>query len=335
MHGSFSALLRAARVSRALGIGALWWCAAGLAQGALFGSSKPPQPERPNIVVILADDLGYGDLGCYGAKRIKTPHCDRLAARGLRFTDAHSSASTGSASRLGLLTGEHGWRRKVFTELRPNAPLAINLERETLPALLRRSGYRTGWVGVWHLGLGLPKEDLDWNAEIKPGPREAGFDHSFFLPGPPDAMPCVFVENGRVVGLQPADPMTVSGLRPIPGHPMTRPPVKEMKLLSSLGHNQSFLHGIGRNGYVSGGQSALWRDEAIAETLVTQAVAFVEREKEKPFFLCLATHDIHVPRVPAARFAGKSELGPRGDAILQFDWTVGEIMACLERLDLV
>src|SRR5438445_7367759 len=134
---------------------------------------------RPNIVLIYSDDVGYGDVGCYGATRVKTPNIDKLATGGLRFTDAHSPSATCTPSRYALLTGEYPWRRKGTGVLPGDARLIIEPGRTTLASVLKGAGYRTGVVGKWHLGLG--GEALDWNGEIKPGPPDVGFDESFIM----------------------------------------------------------------------------------------------------------------------------------------------------------
>jgi len=163
---------------------------------------------RPNIVLIIADDLGYGDVSCYGATKVKTPNLDRLAGQGIRFTDAHSTSGTCTPSRYSMLTGEYAWRKKGTGILPGDAALIIDPKRATLPSVLKSAGYNTGAVGKWHLGLGDGK--LDWNTEIKPSPNEIGFDYSFIIPATVDRVPCVFVENHRVVGLDAKDPITVS-----------------------------------------------------------------------------------------------------------------------------
>lgn len=163
----------------------------------------------PNIVIILADDLGYGDIGCYGATKIPTPNVDRLASEGLRFTDAHATSATCTPARYALLTGEYPWRKKGTGILPGNAELIIAPGRTTLASMLQRAGYTTGVVGKWHLGLGGPGGP-DWNGEVKPGPREIGFDYSFIMPATGDRVPCVYVENGRVAGLDPKDPIEVN-----------------------------------------------------------------------------------------------------------------------------
>jgi arylsulfatase A-like enzyme len=290
--------------------------------------------QRPrNVVFIYADDLGYGDVSCYGATKVATPNIDGLARAGVRFTNAHSSSATCTPSRYAMLTGEYPWRRKGTGVLPGDARLLIEPGRTTLASLMKKAGYRTGVVGKWHLGLGAG--ELDWNKEIKPGPLEIGFDYCFLIPATGDRVPCVFVENHRVVGLDPKDPIEVSYQKPIGDEPTGKDHPELLKMHPSHGHDQTIVNGISRIGYMKGGKAARWVDETIADTITGKAVAFIEKHKEEPFFLYFATHDIHVPRVPHPRFAGKSGLGPRGDAILQLDWSVGEVLRALERLGLV
>lgn len=273
-------------------------------------------PAKPNIVFILADDIGYGDFGCYGATKVKTPHIDKLASQGLRFTDAHSAAAVCTPTRYAFLTGQYAFRNPLGSHILPgHAPLSIKPGTFTTPALLKQNGYATAVVGKWHLGLGDKQGTQDWNGEIKPGPLEIGFDHCFIIPATGDRTPCVFVEDHRIFNLDPKDPITVDYDNCKPGH-------------------ANSVQGIGRIGDMRGGQAALWRDEKIAETLTARAVKFIEDNKKRPFFLYLATHDIHVPRVPAAQFRGKSQAGVRGDAIQEFDWTVGEVLQTLDTLKL-
>jgi arylsulfatase A-like enzyme len=288
--------------------------------------------EFPNIVLIYADDLGYGDTGCYGALAVKTPNIDRLAREGLRFTDAHSAAATCTPSRYAMLTGEYAWRQKGTGILPGDAPLIIAPGRVTLASMLQGAGYATGVVGKWHLGLGMGRPD--WNAEIKPGPLEIGFDYCYIIPATGDRTPCVYVENHRVANLDPGDPIQVNYERKV-GDEVTgkeRPDLLTMKL--SHGHDNTIVNGISRIGYMSGGKSARWSDETMADTITRRAVAFIERNRKQPFFLYFATHDIHVPRVPHPRFRGATAMGPRGDAIVEFDWSVGEILTALAELEL-
>lgn len=289
-------------------------------------------PRFPNIVVILADDLGYGDVGCYGATKIPTPNVDRLSQQGLRFTDAHCTSATCTPSRYALLTGEYPWRKKGTGVLPGDAAMIIEPGRTTVPSHLQKSGYRTGAIGKWHLGLGAG--GVDWNGDIKPGPREIGFDYNFIMAATGDRVPCVFIENQRVVGLDPNDPIQVSYGKPIGNEPTGKEHPELLRMGLTAGHNATIINGISRIGFMSGGKAARWKDEDMADTFTRQAVKFIEGSTNQPFFLYFAAHDPHVPRVPHPRFVGKSGCGVRGDAIVQLDWCVGEILGALDRLNL-
>jgi len=289
---------------------------------------------KPNVVIIYGDDVGYGDVGAYGSKLIPTPNIDKLAASGLRFTDGHCPAATCSPSRFSMLTGIYGFRNGVNI-LAPNAALCIPTDVLTLPGLFRKAGYDTAVIGKWHLGLGKKGTPTDWNGDVKPGPLEIGFDYSFLLPSTNDRVPCVYLENHRVVNLDPADPIYV-GKAP-EGHKSTvypngaKNPEAMTYYRSTHGHNNSVINGIGRIGSMVGGKAALWDDESMADEFVDQARKYISQRKDKPFFLYFSSQDIHVPRTPHPRFQGKTDLGYRGDAMVQFDWSVGAIMQALEK----
>ncbi len=291
-----------------------------------------PALRKPNIIVILSDDVGYGDPGCYGATKIKTPNIDRLAAQGLRFTDAHATSASCTPSRFSLLTGQYAWRKPGTGILPGDAALIIDPKKATLPNVLKSAGYATACVGKWHLGLG--SGDLDWNAEITPGPLEIGFDYCFIMPATADRVPCVFIENHRVVGLDPSDPIVVSYQHKVGSDPTGAENPELLKMKLSMGHAATIVNGISRIGWMAGGKAARWTDENIADVLTDHATAFIEKNKDKPFFLYFATHDIHVPRVPHPRYVGTSQCGVRGDAMQQLDGSVGQVMATLERLKL-
>ncbi len=295
-----------------------------------------PAGQKPNIVLILADDLGYGDLGCYGATKIKTPNIDRLAAGGVRFTQGYAPASTCTPSRFTLLTGEYAWREKgrKTSILDGDAPLCIEPGRLTLPALLRQAGYHTGIVGKWHLGLGDGHIPVDFNQEIKPGPIEVGFDYCYIIPATVDRVPDVWIENHRVVGLDPADPITVSYATNISDDPtgLERPDLLKQK--ADRQHSGTIINGISRIGFMKGGKSARFKDEDLASTVVAKSVHFIEQHRNAPFFLEAALFEPHVPRVAKPSLVGTSACGVRGDVIQQIDWETGEIMQALKKLNL-
>lgn len=290
--------------------------------------------EKPNIVFILSDDIGYGDLSCYGATLVQTPRIDKLAKEGRRFTDAHSAASTCTPSRRALMTGIYSWRQKPGSAImRGDAPLSITTDTFTLPHMLKNAGYATGIVGKWHLGLGGPAGP-NWNGEIAPGPLELGFDRAFIIPGTGDRVPCVFVQDHRVLGLDPSDPIEVNYNHKVGNEPTGRENPDQLTMKALEGHDNTIVNGIGRIGWMSGGHSARWKDDQMADTLTSHAIEFIDHNSDHPFFLYFATHNIHVPRVPNARFHGKSQAGRRGDAIVELDASVGTILDELERLKL-
>ncbi len=301
---------------------------------ALTAASSAP----PNVVIIYGDDVGFGDVGVNGSTMIPTPNIDRLAAQGINFTDGHCTASTCTPSRFSLLTGIHAFRYAARV-LPPDAPLIIPTDILTLPKLFKRAGYDTAVVGKWHLGIGQTGVKTNWNGVVKPGPLELGFDYSFLLPSTNDRVPSVSLRTHHVVNLNPNGPLFVGtspaevnrpGSTAYPDGLIDRAAMTYYQ--SSHGHNNSVINGIGRMGYMAGGKSALWDDETMSDRFVEEAKTYIaaKAQKDERFFLYFSSQDIHVPRAPHPRFKGKSELGYRGDAMVQFDWATGEIMATLE-----
>ncbi len=270
-------------------------------------------------------------------KKIPTPNIDRLAAEGINFTDSHCPAATCSPSRFALLTGHLAMRRQVEI-LGPNSRMPIKESDYTLPKLFKEAGYATAVIGKWHLGLGEEGQDVDWNQDVKPGPLEIGFDYSFLLPNTNDRVPCVYLENHRVVNLDPQDPISLntkidprSTVYP-DGH---KTPEAMTYYKSTHGHNQTVINGIGRIGVMYGGKSALWNDETMGDEFLKRTDAWLEAHTsvnpKQPFFLYLPSQLIHVPRTPNPRFHGKSELSYRGDAMVELDAAVGEVRKMLTK----
>lgn len=286
---------------------------------------------NPNIILFYVDDLGYGDVGIYGAKGVQTPHIDSLARNGLKFNDAHCSAATCTPSRYSLLTGNYGFRNNAAV-LPGNAPLIIDTTQQTLPGMLKKAGYRTGVVGKWHLGLGIGA--VNWNKRISPGANEVGFDYSFLLPATGDRVPTVFVENGFVINSDPIDPIKISYDDKIGDRPTGLEHPEMLKVKADTQHSNTIINGVSRIGYMAGGKKAEWVDEEFPFVFNSKAKDFINKDSDKPFFLYYSFHDIHVPRMPNERFQGKSSMGPRGDAIVQVDFVVGEIMKELKEKSL-
>lgn len=284
--------------------------------------------EKPNIVMIYLDDLGYGDLSCYGGKSLNTPNIDDLANNGIRFTNGYATSATSTPSRYGLLTGVYPWRNKDARILPGTAPLLIDTEQQTLPKMLQSVGYKTAAIAKWHLGMGTGV--VDWNKKIVPGAKEVGFDYSCLLAATQDRVPTVYIENGYVVGLDPNDPIQVDYSKNFEGEPTGLLNPELLRVKWHHGHNNSINNGISRIGFMKGGKSARWVDEDMADYFLAKAQWFVKENKSNPFFLYYAMNQPHVPRTPNPRFVGKSGLGPRGDVILEADWCVGELIKTLK-----
>jgi arylsulfatase A len=275
--------------------------------------------QTPNVVLIFADDLGHGDLGCYGATKVQTPNIDRLAAEGRRFTDAHSASAVCTPSRYALLTGEYPVRgnggRGVWGPAPITSPLIVNTEKTTMADVFKSGGYDTAVVGKWHLGFGT--ETNKWQEPLRPGPQDLGFDYYFGMPVVNSAPPYVYVENDRVVGSDPDDPLVYLGRNAKNATPITPIPPEAA--------NRS------RNAF-GGAKEAhkLFNDYQVGTTFAEKSVEWIKDRKDKPFFLYLATTNIHHPFTPAKRFQGTSQCGLYGDFIHELDWIVGEILSCLE-----
>ena len=286
-------------------------------------------PQKPNVIIFYVDDLGYGDVSCYGAQAVTTPAIDRLAANGLKFTDAHSGAATCTPSRYTLLTGEYAFRNQAAV-LRGDAPLLIDTARQNMAKLFKRAGYATAVIGKWHLGLGTGNPD--WNNAVKPGPLELGFDYSFLIPATGDRVPTVYLEGHNVVGRAPNDPIQVSYQQKVGNRPTGHENPELLRYKADPQHSQTIVNGVSRIGSMAGGENALWVDEDFPDVFTQKAIDFIKKQQGSPFFLFFPFHDIHVPRLPNKRFEGKTNMGPRGDAIVQMDWMTGQIMEALQAL---
>lgn len=290
--------------------------------------NKKELPTKPNIIIVYMDDLGYGDVSYNGATRLQTPNMDAMAMAGMRFNSGYATSATCTPSRYALLTGVYPWREKRAKILAGTAPLIIGTDQMTLPKMLKKEGYQTAIIGKWHLGLG--NGNVNWNQLVSPGPNEVGFDYSYILAATQDRVPTVYIEDGNVVGLDPNDPIEVSYKKNFEGEPtgLDNPELLTMKW--HHGHNSSIVNGIPRIGYMKGGEAAKWSDIDMADHFLNGIQKYIKDHKDQPFFLYYPMQQPHVPRTPHPRFEGLSELGPRGDAIVEADWCLGELKKTLE-----
>lgn len=300
-----------------------------IATAGLLTFTAAAAQQRPNVIIVIADDLGFGDVSAYGSQTIHTPNIDRLANGGVCFNNGYATSATSTPSRYGMLTGHYPWRNVKARILQGDAPLLIGVDEYTLPKMMSSAGYATGAIGKWHLGMGTGV--VDWNTTITPGAREVGFDYSCIIAATNDRVPTVYVENGRVVGLDPSDPIEVNYKQKFEGEPNAIDNPELLKMQWSHGHNQAVVNGIPRIGYMKGGESARWVDEDMADYFSDKVKTFVTEHKNEPFFLYYGLHEPHVPRAPHSRFVGATDMGPRGDAIVEADWCVGELLKHLEK----
>jgi arylsulfatase A-like enzyme len=282
---------------------------------------------QPNVVLIYLDDLGYGDLSAYGATEIKTPNIDALANGGVRFTDGYATSATCTPSRYGMLTGIHPIKNEIRI-LPGSAKMIIDTAQITLPKVFKKAGYNTGIVGKWHLGLG--NGNINWNTKITPGPNEVGFDYSVIMAATQDRVPTVFIEDGLVDGLEKDDPIYVNYKKNFERQPTGKNNPELLTMKAHHGHDNTIVNGIGRIGFMKGGKNAIWKDTEIADYFLEKAQSFVKENKEEPFFLYYAMQQPHQPRTPHPRFVGSTDMGARGDVIMEADWCIGQFIKTLE-----
>jgi arylsulfatase A-like enzyme len=271
-------------------------------------SMKSTEDQLPNVLLVNVDDLGYGDMGAYGATMVSTPHMDQLAKEGMKFTDFHSASAVCSPSRYALITGTYPARADLFGAMFLRAPLCIDTTQMTIARVMKAAGYATAAIGKWHLGFGTERP-VDWNKPLKPGPLELGFDYYFGVPVLNSHPPFVYVEDHRAVDYDPNDPFVY-------GERAETRWFQEKFGLSDIG----------------GAKAAHFRfdDRMVGTTLMNKAIEYIREPKEVPFFLYLATTNIHHPFTPAPRFIGTSDAGRYGDFIHELDWMIGEILQALD-----
>lgn len=268
--------------------------------------------EKPNVIIINVDDLGYGDIGVYGATQIRTPNIDKLAQEGMRFTDAHAASAVCSPSRYALITGEYPARHDFWLPVFAKTPLVLDPQKPTIANIMKDAGYATAIIGKWHLGFGND-EPVDWNKPLKPGPLEMGFDYYFGVPVLNSHPPFVYVENHHVLGLTPDDPLVYG------------------KKAVTREFDEKFDYSVIGGGHAA---HALYEDRKVGTLLTEKAITWLEGHKAEPFFLYFATTNIHHPFTPAPQFIGTSSTGAYGDFVHELDWMIGQLMTAVEKAGL-
>lgn len=283
----------------------------------LFSCDKESAPASPNIIIILADDMGYGDIQAYNpSSNIATPNLNSLAEEGMKFTDAHTNSSVCTPTRYGLVTGRYAWRSRLKKHvLSGYSDHLIDTSQETIASLLKKKGYNTAVVGKWHLGVDYPwksgvppkgvdglnycaEDEIDYEKPVNNGPNELGFDYSFLVPGSLDMSPYVYLENGKATAI----PDSISPKVSFPAY------TRRGEIAPDFTHKTAL------------------------DKLTEKAVEYIEVQSnnKKPFMLYFPLTGPHKPALVAERFVGKSGYGPYGDLVMQVDWTVGQVLKALK-----
>ena len=298
----------------------------------LFFSACNTENKTPNVIIIYADDLGFGDVSAYDQGTLNTPNIDRIANEGIKFTNGHSSSATCSPSRYALLTGSYPWRNSK-AKISTGASMIIDTNQKTLPKMFKENNYSTAIIGKWHLGLG--DGQINYNSKISPGPNDVGFDYSYIMPDTQDRVPTVYIEDGYVKNLDNTDPLYVNFKENFDNQPTGDKNPEMLTMKWHHGHYNSIVNGISRIGFMKGGKKAYWSDIDMADHFLNKAKSYIAKNKNKPFFLFYSMQQPHVPRTPHPRFKGKSGMGPRGDVIIEADWCIGQLYKTLEKENLL
>ena len=298
----------------------------------LFFSACNTENKTPNVIIIYADDLGFGDVSAYDQGTLNTPNIDRIANEGIKFTNGHSSSATCSPSRYALLTGSYPWRNSK-AKISTGASMIIDTNQKTLPKMFKENNYSTAIIGKWHLGLG--DGQINYNSKISPGPNDVGFDYSYIMPDTQDRVPTVYIEDGYVKNLDNTDPLYVNFKENFDNQPTGDKNPEMLTMKWHHGHYNSIVNGISRIGFMKGGKKAYWSDIDMADHFLNKVTSYITKNKNKPFFLFYSMQQPHVPRTPHPRFKGKSGMGPRGDVIIEADWCIGQLYKTLEKENLL